>query len=292
MKKSDEESVKASEEAFVFTDTITESKIVLFGIPFDGTTCYRPGARFGPQGIRGEFFGIETYSPYQDKDLLDLPVYDAGDAEAVFGNKERTLENAAALAAELVRSERKTLMIGGEHLVSLPVISEYAKRYPNLIVIQFDAHADLREDFMGETLSHACVMRRVWEILGDGRIYQAGIRSGTREEFEFAKKHTHMMRDALNGFKAVMADIGSRPVYVTIDLDVLDPSEVPGTGTPEAGGVRFKELLDALMVIASGNIVGADIVELAPGLDHSGISTAAACKLTREVMLMMDEKKK
>jgi len=288
MKKSDEVTPDLIPEAeFVFSSKIKESQVVLFGIPFDGTTCYRPGARFGPQAIRQELFGIESYSPYQDKDLLDVKIYDAGDSEAIFGNAQKTLNNAAHLIAPIVARGQKSLMLGGEHLVSLPIIQTYIKKYPDLVILQLDAHADLREHFMGEQLSHACVMKRVWDMVGDGRIFQAGIRSGTREEFAFAKAHTHMMCFDLYELETVMKEIGDRPIYLTIDLDVLDASEMPGTGTPEAGGVRFKELLAGLLTIAKGNIVGADIVELAPGLDTSGISTAAACKLVREVILMM-----
>jgi agmatinase len=181
-------------------------------------------------------------------------------------------------------------MIGGEHLVSLPAIKQAAKKYPNLNVIHFDAHTDLREDYLGQALSHSSVIRRVWDILGDKHIWQYGIRSGTREEFYWAKEgHTSMCLHNFDTLDKDINDIGDLPVYLTIDLDVLDPSIFPGTGTPEAGGVSFLELVGALKAVSKLNIIGADIVELSPHYDHSGSSTAVACKVLREVVLAMQK---
>ncbi len=277
-------------EAFVFMTNPADADIALLGVPFDGTACYRPGSRFGPEAVRREFYGIESYSPYQDRDLTECRIADAGDAEVVFGNTKKTLGNTAKAAAELIKSDIKLLTIGGEHLVSLPVIESYNEKYKDMVVVHFDAHADLREDFLGEQLSHACVMRRVWEKLGDGRIFQMGIRSGTKEEFAFGREHTSLHPFDLKSIEAAIEVIGDRPVYLSVDLDVLDPSEMPGTGTPEAGGVSFTALLKAILALKSCRIVGADAVELAPAIDPSGISTALACKLVREILLVMDEK--
>ena len=274
-------------EAFVFMKDPMKADMVLLGVPFDGTACYRPGSRFGPEAIRREFYGIESYSPYQDGDLIEYRIADAGDAGVVFGNTKKTLDNTAEMADALIKADKKILTIGGEHLVSLPVIERYLDKYPDMVIVHFDAHADLREDFLGEKLSHACVMRRVWEVIGDNRIYQFGIRSGTREEFEFGNAHTQFHPFDLKGIAQTLAEIGNRPVYLSVDLDVLDPSEMPGTGTPEAGGVTFSALIAALAATKSCRIVGADVVELAPQIDASGISTALACKLVREVLLLM-----
>lgn len=262
-----------------------EARIVLFGAPFDSTTSFRPGTRFGSQAMRSDSFGIETYSAYQDKDLLDIKVFDSGDLELPFGSPEQALEDIRARTATILADGKMPCMIGGEHLVTLGAVRAAAEVYPDLHIIQFDAHADLREDYLGVKLSHACVMRRCHDILGDGRIFQFGIRSGEREEFAFAREHTFMNRFDLGRLEEAVKLIGDAPVYFTLDLDVLDPSEFPGTGTPEAGGVRFTELLSAIETLSKLNIVAFDMNELSPVYDQSGRSTALACKLLREMLL-------
>ena len=265
-----------------------EAEAVIFGAPFDSTTSFRPGTRFGPAAMRSESFGIETYSPYQDRDLEDVRVHDAGDLELPFGAPERALEMIEAKAAAILADGKRPVLLGGEHLVTLGAVRAAAKRFPALRVIHFDAHADLREDYLGVKLSHACVMRRCHDILGDGRIWQFGIRSGTREEFEFMREGRVTTEPfTLKTLPGVSFPEGT-PVYLTVDMDVLDPSEFPGTGTPEAGGVRFEELLAAVRgVFARFNVVAFDNVELAPSLDPTGRSTALACKFLREELLAL-----
>ncbi len=266
-----------------------EADIVLYGAPFDSTTSYRPGSRFGPSAIRHESFGIETYSPYQDADLTERRVFDSGDLELCFGSPEKALEDIETRAAEILSGGKLPLLLGGEHLVTLGAVRAAVKRYPDLRILHFDAHADLRRDYLGAELSHACVLRRCWELVGDHRIHQFCIRSGDREEFRFARAHTDLHPFGFDGLESVcksLADSGA-PVYLTIDLDCLDPSVLPGTGTPEAGGVTFLQLLAALRTACKTRIVGADVNELAPMLDHSGISTAAACKIVRELILAL-----
>ncbi len=260
---------------------------VLFGAPYDSTTSFRPGTRFGPAAMRSESFGIETYSPYQDRDLEDICVHDAGDLELPFGAPDRALEMIEAQAASILADGKMPVLLGGEHLVTLGAVRAAAKRFPNLRILHFDAHADLREDYLGVTLSHACVIRRCHDLLGDGRIWQFGIRSGTREEFAFMREgHVVTESFTLNTLPQLSFPEGS-PVYLTVDLDVRDPSEFPGTGTPEAGGVRFTELLAALRdVLTRFNVVAFDNVELSPPLDSTGRSTALACKLLREELLL------
>jgi len=273
---------------FIGCDSDYESShIVIFGVPFDGTTSYRPGTRFASAAIRNESYGIETYSPYLDKDLLDIKVFDAGDLEIGFGNTEKVLEAVEGMTGMILEDNKKPLMIGGEHLVTLGCVRAVAKKFPGVHIVHFDAHADLRNEYLGEKLSHACVMRRCHDIIGDDRIYQFGIRSGDREEFEWAKDHVFMQRFNLDRLDAVIEILRNKPVYLTIDLDVLDPSVFPGTGTPEAGGIGFSELLAALNKVFTLNIVAADITELSPVYDQSGVSTAVACKLLREMLLQM-----
>jgi agmatinase len=270
-----------------FDAAYEEADIVVFGAPFDGTVSYRPGARFGPSAIRNESFGIETYSPYLDRDLADIMGHDMGDLDLPFGDTAKALRDIRDCAAGIIKDRKKFIMLGGEHLATLPAIEATLEAYPDLCVIHLDAHADLRDEYLGVSLSHATVMRRIWERVGDGRIWQFGIRSGERFEFEFARKHNRLTSFVLDGIEDSLPDIGERPVYLTLDLDVLDASVFPGTGTPEHGGVSFKDLIEFLIKAQPLNIVAADLVELAPHYDHSGISTAAACKLLREVALIM-----
>lgn len=262
------------------------AQAVLFGAPYDSTTSYRPGARFGSAAIRNESYGIETYSPYQDRDLVGLAVCDAGDLELPFGAPEPALDLIETETSRIFDAGKVPVMLGGEHLVTLGAVRAAVRHHPGLHILHFDAHADLRTDYLGNPLSHACVLRRCHDALGDGRIFQFGIRSGTREEFAFAAEgHVRMERFAADTLPSVTLPKGT-PVYLTVDLDVLDPSEFPGTGTPEAGGLSFEVLRRALMdVFARFQVVAFDLVELAPMLDASGRSTALACKLLRECLL-------
>lgn len=263
--------------------------MVLFGAPFDSTTSFRPGARFGSSAVRHESFGIETYSPYQNKDLEDTCIFDSGDIELCFGSAEMALKDIEERAAEILEDGKLPLMIGGEHLVTLGAVRAAVKKYPDLHIIHFDAHADLRDDYLGAKLSHACVIRRCHDLIGDGRIHQFCIRSGEKSEFVFAKEHTDMHLFGFEGLSETVSELKKTgvPIYFTIDLDCLDPSAFPGTGTPEAGGVTFMELLNAILTVAETKVIAADINELAPMLDASGVSTAAACKILRELLLAL-----
>ena len=264
-----------------------EASIVLYGAPFDSTTSFRPGARFGPAAMRHESFGLETYSPYQDRDLMDISVFDSGDLELCFGSSEMALADIQKRAEEILEADKFPLLLGGEHLVTLAAVRAVAAKYPDLHIIHFDAHADLRDDYLGARLSHACVLRRCHDLLGDGRIHQFCIRSGEREEFRFAAQHTDFHPLSFDGLEETVKELKEKsvPIYFTIDLDCLDPAAFPGTGTPEAGGVTFLELLEAIRMVAQANVVGADVNELAPMLDASGVSTATACKVLRELLL-------
>lgn len=265
--------------------TYEEADIVIFGAGFDGTTSYRPGTRFAPSAIRQESDGIETYSPYQDKDLEDIKVFDSGDLELPFGQPSKALALIEKRTREILEDSKKPLMIGGEHLVTLGSARAIVKKYPDVSFIHFDAHTDLRDDYLGEGLSHATVIRRVWDLVGDDRIFQFGIRSGERDEWAFAKEHTTLHPFDLDALDEVIEKLKDKPVYFTLDLDVLDPSIFSGTGTPEAGGISYKELQSAIEKLSALNIVGADMNELSPHYDMSGVSTAVACKTLREILL-------
>lgn len=264
-----------------------EAAIVVFGAPFDGTVSFRPGSRFGPSAVRSDSWGIETYSPYQDKDLTEVKGHDMGDLDLPSGDTQQVLKDIRDCAAMILADRKKFIMLGGEHLVTLPAVEAVLREFPDLCIIHVDAHADLRNDYMGVRLSHATVIRRIWERVGDNRIWQFGIRSGERSEFRWGKEHTRLTPFVLDGIEKAIEEIGNRPVYLTVDLDVLDPSAFPGTGTPEHGGIAFRELLDFLLKLQPLDIRAADLVELAPHYDQSGISTAAACKLLRELALIL-----
>lgn len=264
-----------------------DAKIVLFGAPFDSTTSYRPGTRFAASTIRNESYGLETYSPYQDKDMEDYGFYfDSGDLELSMGSSELALQDITDRTKTILNDGKLPFMIGGEHLVTLGTFKAVYEKYPDVEIIHFDAHTDLREEYLGVKLSHACVIKRCYDLVGDGKIHQFGIRSGMKEEFLFAKEHTDLHKFSFEGLAECVESLKGKNVYFTIDLDVLDPSYFPGTGTPEFGGVSFMELLDAIhKVISNCNVVGMDVNELSPHLDLSGASTAAACKVIRESLL-------
>ncbi|MCF0128775.1 MAG: agmatinase [Pseudobutyrivibrio sp.] len=281
-------------ETFIGCDAdYQDADIVIFGAPFDSTTSFRPGARFGSSAIRHESFGIETYSPYQDKDLEDFRIFDSGDLELCFGSAEAALADIEERAETILSDGKIPFLIGGEHLVTLGSVRAVAKKHPNLHVIQFDAHADLRDDYLGAKLSHACVMRRCHDLLGDGRIHQFCIRSGERAEFRFAAEHTDMHKFSFEGLSELVDKLikDNVPVYFTIDMDCLDPAYFCGTGTQEAGGVDWKQLLEAILTVAKANVVAFDINELSPALDSSGASTALACKTVRELLLALGEER-
>ena len=275
-------------ETFIGCDaSYADARIVLFGAPFDSTTSFRPGTRFAPHAIRSESFGLETYSPWLDRDLEDISVFDSGDIELCIGSAEKALAQISERTATILADGKIPFMIGGEHLVTLGAFREVFNKYTNVHIIHFDAHTDLRDDYLDVKLSHACVIRRCHDLVGDGRIHQFGIRSGERAEWQWARQgHTDLHPFNFDGLAEVVKGLGSAPVYFTIDLDVLDPSVFPGTGTPEYGGVTFMQLIEAIYTVCNScNIVALDVNELCPPYDQSGASTAAACKIVRELLL-------
>lgn len=267
--------------------------IAYFGAPFDGTASFRKGSVLGPAAIRNDSYGLESFSPYQNLDLEnDTSVIDLGDLVFDDGTPAAVLATIRTFAQQIILDNKRPLMVGGEHLVTLPVVEVLHEKHPDLMIVHLDAHADLRLDYEGERLSHATVMRCIHDSLGDGRIHQFGIRSGTKEEFGFSREHCNTTNFNLEGMNLLHERLGDKPVYVTIDLDVLDPSVFPGTGTQEPGGITFKELMEGILSLRGLHIVGADVVELAPNLDPSGVSTSCACKVVREMALLLSDKER
>ena len=275
-------------ETFLGCDAgLEEATLVLYGAPYDSTTSFRPGTRFGSRAIRAESYGLELYSPYQDAELRGR-VLDSGDLELPFGDPAPALAMIEARAAEILQGGKVPFLLGGEHLVTLGAVRAAAKAHPDLHILHFDAHADLRADYLGAPLSHACVLRRCHELVGDHRIWQFGIRSGDKAEFDWGKGHVFTHKFDLEGLGEALDALQGKPVYLTVDLDVLDPSVFPGTGTPEPGGVSFDALRRAVTDACRRlNIVAADVNELSPHYDASGISTAAACKIVREMLIAL-----
>lgn len=259
---------------------------VILGIPMDSTTSFRPGTRWAPWRIREVSEGVEEYSIYQDKSLDEIDFYDAGDVIIPFGNIKESLRRVEEVSRAFIAGGKKLFSIGGEHLVSFPLIKAYHSFYPDLMVIQMDAHADLREDYLGEALSHATVMRHVVKELGSKKLIQLGIRSGTREEIAFGRKNTHLYLDQfLEVLNEVKEKAFGHPVYLTLDIDVLDPAFAPGTGTPEAGGVSSRDLFRMLHEFRDLNIVGFDMVEISPPYEHNDNTTILGAKILREALL-------
>ena len=264
----------------------SEAGAVIFGAPFDSTSSFRAGSKFACGAMRGASCALETYSPYQDRDLGDVAVFDAGDLELSPGNAAKALDAIHRFTGKVLYDGKVPCMIGGEHLVTLGAVRAAAERFPDLAVLHFDAHADLRDDYLGERFSHATVMRRVWELVGDGRVHQFGVRSGCREELQWGQGRVETHRYGFSGLEATVERLSGTPVYLSVDLDVLDPSVFPGTGTPEPGGVSFAELLDAVLATVGLDVVGFDLCELSPPYDPGGNSAVTACKVLRELLLL------
>ena len=268
------------------TERYEEADTVIIGIPMDFTVSYRPGTRMGPQQIRTVSYGIEEYSFLCNKDLRDYSFFDGGDLSLPFGNVPRSLEIIEKAAKKVIMDKKFAIYLGGEHLVSWPLIKAYAENYSDLAILHFDAHADLRENYAGESNSHATVIRKVCEKIGGKNVYQFGIRSGDKEEYEYAISNTNMyINEVLDPLGKVIKLLGQRPVYITLDIDIVDPAFAPGTGTPEPGGCTSQEILKAILEMTALNVVGMDIVEVSPPNDHSDRTALLAAKLVREAIL-------
>jgi len=262
------------------------ARAVIVGVPMDFTVSFRPGTRMGPRKIREVSYGLEDYSIYADDSLNSKDYFDAGDVDIPFGNVEKSLKIIGQVTSKLLDDNKKPVFLGGEHLISYPIIKQVAKKYEDLIVVHFDAHADLRDTFFGERLSHATVLRRACEHLKEKHLYQFGIRSGIKEEFVFAQEHTRMHPiNVKKPFMEALEELRQKPVYVTLDIDAVDPAFAPGTGTPEPGGCSSQDILDVVSSFKDLDIVGFDLVEVSPASDLSERTSLLAAKILREVLI-------
>ena len=273
-----------------YSEAFYKNSTHLMGFCFDGTTSFRPGARFGPDAIRDASFGLETYSPYIDRDIEDYNIIDCGNLP-IYPSKWKITNDyfhGITLDLKLKEDQVKILTLGGEHSISYGPMRLYLDNYEDLVIIHLDAHTDLRDGYLEEKFSHASIIRRIWDHFTEkNTLIQYGIRSGLKEEFDFMKKN-NTLSTSIDDFIQRVSDIAvTRPIYLTLDLDFFDPAYLPGTGTPEAGGENFHNFIKLIKVLKTKNFVGADIVELAPMIDSTGNSSAFASKVTREVLLAL-----
>jgi agmatinase len=271
------------------SNNLEESTAVLYGMPMDWTVSFRPGARFGPARIRESSLVHEEYSHYLERELTEIKYYDAGDIPLAFGNPEKSIQQIGDFVSQVLALGKVPIGMGGEHLVTWPVVEQVAKKYPDLAVLHFDGHADLRTDYEGEIYSHATPLYKISQLIGGENVYQFGIRSMTKEEVAYTKTAgIHFFPfDVLEPLQQVLPTLAGRPVYITIDIDVLDPAHAPGTGTPEPGGITTRELLSSIHAIAKSDVevVGADLVEIAPAYDPTEKTPITAAKIIREMLL-------
>ncbi len=266
-------------------ETYKEAKWIMIGMPFDSTCSNRPGTRFASNEIRYASYGLEEYSPILKKELSQSSFYDAGDLDLPFGNPENALTIIKNCANDIINDDKFVFGIGGEHLVSLPLIQAAHKKYPDMLLVHFDAHADLRQEYLGQKYSHASVIRRALDDIPTSKLMQIGIRSGEKDEFLFMLENNTLCQTNDEIIKKLNEYDTNIPVYLTIDLDIMDPSIFPGTGTPEPGGISFNELINKLLLFKNKNVIGIDVVELSPHYDMSGVSTATAAKVIRELLI-------
>jgi agmatinase len=266
---------------------LPDARIVLFGIPFEGAVNLRRGADHGPRDLRVASDSIETYSPALDRDLEDLAIADLGDCELGSGTPRAQLDCARREIAHFWRPGLLPVMLGGDHTATLPVIEVLAPAVPDLRILQLDAHPDLRQQFLGERFNYASAMARVMDVVAPERVYQVGMRTGAREEYERKAPHLHPAHAVhpVDAVRTLVPELGRHPLYVTIDIDVLDPSEAPGTGAPEPCGLRTGELVEIIRLLEPCRIVGTDLVEVAQGFDPSGRTAITACGVLREAIL-------
>jgi len=274
------------EQTFISAKTpLKEALTVILGCPYDGSASFRPGARFGPSAIRRASWGIETFSPYLQRDLTRYSIHDMGDLELPLGEKRISLGLIRKALGQILSKKKFPILLGGDHLITLPIVEELSLIHPNLHLVQIDAHTDLRKDYLGEALSHSTVMRKVVDHLGEGRLFQIGIRSGTEDEFKLARRMKSIVSLDLRSLGSMIKRLRNQPVYITLDLDVMDPGLLPGVGTPEPGGFTFQEIISLFKKLQTLHVIGFDMVELTPDYDPTQVSSVTASVILREMIL-------
>ena len=266
------------------SNDIDYGDIVILGYPFDSTSSFRSGSRKGPFSLRYHSWNLETFSPYRKIDIHTKKYSDIGDMELPFGNIEKTNSMVYENTKRLLKMKKQVIALGGEHSITFPIIKAYSEIYDDFIMVVFDAHADLRNDYQGVQFSHACVIKNCADIITSKRICQLGVRSYTEEEWNYSKNMLYFS-DTINDFD--FSILKNKKIYLSIDVDVLDPSIVSGTGTPEPGGIFFKDFIDFLIRFKEFDVIGCDVVELSPDYDLSDVSSITAAKIVRELILLL-----
>jgi len=273
-----------------------EARYIVLGVPYDHTSTFRSGSRFGPSAIRAASLNIETYSLHSGVDIESVPIHDAGDLHIVDDVSE-TLRRLKVVVGDVLAAKKMPICMGGEHTISLGVVQSLPK---NVGVISFDAHGDLRNEYGGGKLSHATVLRRITEVVGTDAVFVCGVRALCREEVDFIEKEKirtltpwklrelglERVSDTLKEFLAKF-----QHAYLTIDSDVLDPAFCPGVANPEFDGLTPSELTHLVRTVAAERMIGFDLVEICPNYDF-GTSAVAASRLIFEVIASAEKSRR
>lgn len=282
-----------------FQKPFEKAKYVIFGVPFDVTSTYRTGARFGPNAVRQASLNIETYSFRTGVDVEDLQLHDLGDLH-VLADTEKTLERIRLVVADILEAGKIPVIVGGEHTITLGVAKGLGKRASKTAIVSFDAHLDLRSEFMGLTLSHTTFMRRINEEVKPAKIVEVGTRAVCKEELAYAKKvgieFFTAQQIRKDGVQRVIKQLreklaGCESIYLSVDMDVLDPAFVPAVQNPEPEGLEPHVLLDILCDLCDKRVVGFDVLEVAPNYDQ-GVSAVQAAKVIFEVLCFLGKSRK
>jgi agmatinase len=264
----------------------SRGEAAIIGVPFDGTKSNRPGTRFGPEAIRKGSLSLEVYGPYLDRDLDNLDYVDLGDLEVSHGSVEKMTEQVSESVENVLKLNMQPILLGGEHTITIGAVKAMIKKYPDLVILQLDAHTDFCTQHEGESSYYLEALKRIIHEIPPDRFYRLGVRSGSREEF---LKSGIKLPLAFNG---EIRDVGhvlnsipkNAPIYVTLDMDVFDPSVVPGVSHPVPMGLTYREFVQLLRGLVWRKLVGFDVVELAPEYDQTGISAVMAASAVRDLM--------
>lgn len=281
-------------------DQVAHADVAVIGVPFDTGVSYRPGARFAPSAVREASRLLRPYNPGLDVSPFErLQVADGGDIAVNPFHIGEAIETIEGAASELQQDGTRLVTIGGDHTIALPLLRAAARIHGPVALLHFDAHLDTWDTYFGEPYTHGTPFRRAVEdgILDTEAISHVGTRGplygkkdledDRRLGFGIVTSSDVMRRGVDETVDALRQRIGSRPLYVSIDIDVLDPAHAPGTGTPEAGGMTSRELLEILRGLRGLNIIGADVVEVAPAYDHADITSVAASHLAYDLVSLM-----
>jgi agmatinase len=269
------------------TSDLKDAAVVIFGIPYDRSSSFIPGSRFAPSMIRVGTENVESYSPYFDKDVLDIKIHDAGDLVLSFATIKQTFNQIQQSIAKYVKNKKKFVALGGEHTITVPIISELIKYYPDLCLIQFDAHTDTRDEYLGEKFCHATVIKRISEFLPQKNIFQLGLRS-----LVGPKQNTNQFLFSVENFiPTVIKQIGNKPCYFTLDIDVVDCGLMPAVQTAVPNGINYQELFSSIVKMTGLNFVGCDIVEYNPLADKNLAYASVIAEIVRELIIMLNQNK-